>query len=165
MRPALHQNSWIMSMLLSGKGSLSPCPLSHLLQVKHEESVWRAGVRGRWVILHSLIFLLKSVCCDCFGFLRAYLSSSCIQQQFCYLFQRKWIRGFIITLSSLAQLDSFTERRDQSSSFPLIGWLWARDTSKISWVLYFGWCYYCGFIVYFAVLYVSYYLLLFLFFL
>lgn len=148
-------------MLPSGKGSLSLCPSSHLLQVKHEEGVWGLGARGKWVILHSMIFLLKSVYWDCFSFLWAYFSSSFIQQSF-LLFNSVGVKSevFIITLSCLAQLDSFTEERDQSSSFPLTCWLWIRDTYKISWVVYFGWCYCCGFIIYFAVLYISYYVLL-----
>lgn len=60
----------------------------------------------------------------------------------------------VLSLVCLVQpnLTSFTEKRDQS--FSLTCWLLIRDTATISWVLYFLWHCYCGFIyLFFNIMY------------
>lgn len=146
MRPALHQTSWITSMLLLGKGSLSLCPSSHSLQVKQEGVESESQEKGTRSTL-CMIFLLKSVYHNSFTFLWAYLSSS-MQSAAILLFTSVEVKSQFLSLVSLVQLSltPFTEKRDQSGSFSLTCWLRIRDTSEISWIFYFWWHYYYVFI-------------------
>lgn len=70
-----------------------------------------------------------------------------------------YFTGFVISLSFLAELDSFYWEKQSRGLFLLTCWLWIRDTSKISQILYFWWHYYCVFL-YSVLLYITYYLLL-----